>query len=80
MNAIVRPTVTRKDSGGCTVDWSGLLGATASSSLSNVYHPAADRGIEPTFRRVATGIPFKMIDHLIDEFGPDLEKKFLGRK
>ena len=80
MNAIVRPIVTRKDSGGRTVDWPGLLGATASSSLSNVYYPAADRGIEPTFKRVATGIPFKMIDHLIDEFGPDPEKKFLGRK
>ena len=80
MNAIVRPIVTRKDSGGRTVDWPGLLGATASSSLSNVYYPAADRGIEPTFKRVATSIPFNVIDHLIDEFGPDLEKKFLRRK
>ncbi len=80
MNAIIRPIVTRKDSGGRTVDWSGLLGVTASSSLSNVYYPAADRGIEPTFKRVATSIPLSVIDHLIDEFGPNLEKKFLGRK
>lgn len=80
INAIIRPVVTRKDSGGRTFDWSGLLGATASSSLSNVYYPAADRGIEPTFKRVATGIPFAVIDHLIDEFGPNLEKKFLRRK
>jgi len=62
MNAISRPIVTRKDSGGRTFDWSGLLGVTASSSLSNVYYSAADRGIERTFKRVATGIPFKMID------------------
>jgi len=80
MNAIIRPIVTRKDSGGRTFDWSGLLGVTASSSLSNVYYPAADRGIEPTFKRVATSIPFSVIDHLIDEFGPNLEKKFLRRK
>lgn len=26
------------------------------------------------------GIPFSVVDHLIDEFGPDLEKKFLTRK
>jgi hypothetical protein len=80
MNAIIRPIVTRKDSGGRSFDWSGLLGVTASSSLSNVYYPAADRGIEQTFKRVATSIPFSVIDHLIDEFGPNLEKKFLGRK
>jgi hypothetical protein len=80
MNAIIRPIVTRKDSGGRTFDWSGLLGVTASSSLSNVYYPAADRGIEPTFKRIATSIPFSVIDHLIDEFGPNLEKKFLRRK
>lgn len=79
-HAIIRPLVTRKDSGGRTFNWSGLLGLAAASGLSNVYYPAADRGLEPTFKRVATGIPFGAIDHLIDEFGPDLEKKFLGRK
>lgn len=79
-HAIVRPVVTRRDSGGRTINWSGLLGLIAASGLSNVYYPAADRGVEPTFKRVATGVPFGVIDHLIDEFGPDLEKKFLGRK
>ena len=33
--------------------------------------------VEPTFKRVATGIPFGMIDHLMGKLGPDLEKKFL---
>lgn len=80
MNAIIRPIVTRKDSGGRTFNWSGLLGGTAASGLANAYYPSADRGIEPTFKRVATEIPFSVIDHLIDEFGPDLEKRFLGRK
>ena len=31
-------------------------------------------------RGVAMGIPSSVVDHLIDEFGPDLERKFLGRK
>lgn len=79
-HAIVRPVVTRRDSGGRTINWSGLLGLIAASGLSNVYYPAADRGVEPTFKRVATGVPSGVIDHLIDEFGPDLEKKFLRRK
>jgi hypothetical protein len=26
------------------------------------------------------GIPYSVIDHLVDEFGPDLEKKFFGKK
>ena len=78
-HAVIRPVVTRKDSGGRTFNWSGLLGNTAASGLSNAYYPATERGVEPTFRRVATGIPFSVIDHLIDEFGPDLQKKFLRR-
>lgn len=79
-HAIIRPVLTRKDSGGRTFNWSGLLGTIAASSLSNVYYPATDRGVDRTFTRVAMGIPFSVVDHLIDEFGPDLQKKFLERK
>jgi hypothetical protein len=79
-HAIIRPVVTREDSGGLSFNWSGLLGHIAASGLSNVYCPATNRGVQPTFKRVAMGIPFSVIDHLIDEFGPDLEKKFLLRK
>ncbi len=79
-HAIIRPLVTRKDSGGHSFDWSGLFGLIAASSLSNAYYPAADRGVEATFQRVGMGIPLSVIDHLIDEFGPDLEKRLLRRK
>jgi len=75
-HAMIRPVVTRKDSGGSRFNWSGLLGSIAASSLSNAYYPATDRGVGPTFRRVATGIPISVIDNLIHEFGPDLETKF----
>jgi hypothetical protein len=74
-HAMIRPVVTRKDSGGRTFNWSGLLGSIAASSLSNAYYPATDRGVGPTFRRVSTGIPISVIDNLIHEFGPDLEKR-----
>jgi hypothetical protein len=79
-HAIIRPVVTRKDSGRPAFDWSGLLGLTASNTLSNVYYPATNRGVERTFERVGTGIAFSVINRLIDEFGPDLERKFLRRK
>jgi hypothetical protein len=77
---MIRPAVTRQDSGSRAFNWSGLLGSIAASSLSNVYYPATDRGVGPTFRRVATGIPISMIDNLIHEFGPDLQGKFLQKK
>jgi len=78
-NAIIRPVVTRDDSGGRAFNWAELLGGIAASSLSNAYYPASNSGVGPTFKRAAAGIPFSMIDHLIDEFGPDLERKFLRR-
>jgi hypothetical protein len=33
-----------------------------------------------TFSRVEMSIPFSMIDEIVNEFGPDLEKKILGKK
>src|SRR5262249_17218165 len=74
-HAVVRPMVTRKDSGERVFNWSGLLGSIAASSLSNAYYPPGDRGVGPTFTRVGWGIPSSAIDHLIDEFGPDLERQ-----
>lgn len=79
-HAFIRPVVIRKDSGGRAFNWSGFVGSIAASTLSNSYYPATDRGVGPTFERVATGIPFAVIDHLIDEFGPDLERQILRKK
>jgi len=79
-HAVIRPLVTRRDSGERMFNWSGLLGSTAASGLSNVYYPAGDRSLESTFTRVGWGIPFSVIDHVIDEFGPDLERRFLRKK
>ena len=79
-HAVIRPVVTRKDSGGRAFNWSGLLGGIAASSLSNAYYPTGDRGVGPTFTRVGWGVPFSALDHLIEEFGPDLERRFLRKK
>ena len=79
-HALIRPVLTHKDSGERAFNWSGMLGSIAASSLSNAYYPEGDRGAGATFSRVAMGIPFRMIDELFNEFGPDLEKKLFGKK
>lgn len=63
-----------------TFNWSGLLGGLAASALANTYYPQEERGVGKTFSRVATGIPFSVIDHLVDEFGPDLQRKLTRKK
>lgn len=79
-HALIRPVLTHKDSGGRAFNWSGMLGSIATSSLSNAYYPEENRGVGATFSRVAMSIPFSMIDELVNEFGPDLEKKIFGKK
>jgi hypothetical protein len=79
-HALIRPVLTHKDSGERAFNWSGILGSIAASSLSNAYRPEGDRGVGATFSRVVMSLPFGMIDQLVDEFGPDLEKKIAGKK
>jgi hypothetical protein len=79
-HALIRPVLTHKDSGGRAFNWSGILGSIATSSLSNVYYPEGNRGVGATFSRVAMSLPLSMIDQLINEFGPDLQKKIFGKK
>jgi hypothetical protein len=79
-HALIRPVLTHRDSGGRAFNWSGLLASIATSSLSNAYYPEVNRGVGETFSRVAMSIPFSMIDQIVNEFGPDLEKKFFGKK
>lgn len=79
-HALIRPVLTHKDSGGRAFNWSGTLANIATSSLSNVYYPEGSRGVGATFSRVAMSLPLSMIDELINEFGPDLQKKLTGKK
>jgi hypothetical protein len=78
-HALIRPILAHKDSGGRAFNWSGILGSIAASGLSNAYYPEGDRGVGATFSRVAWSLPFSMIDQLVNEFGPDLEKKIVGK-
>jgi len=79
-HALIRPVLTHKDSGGRAFNSSGLLASIATSSLSNAYYPEANRGVGATFSRVAMSVPSRMIDELVNEFGPDVEKKMFGKR
>jgi len=79
-HALIRSVVTNSDSQRKAFNWSGLLGGLAASALANTYYPEEERGVGKTFSRVATGIPFSVIDHLVDEFGPDLQRKLARKK
>ena len=78
-HALIRPVLAHKDSGGRAFNWSGILGSIATSSLSNAYYPEGNRGVGATFSRIAMSIPSSMIDEVVNEFGPDLEKKIVGK-
>jgi hypothetical protein len=73
-HALIRPVITNTDSQRKAFNWSGLLGGLAASALANTYYPEEERGMGKTLSRVAIGIPSSVIDHLIDEFGPDLQR------
>jgi len=79
-HAMIRPVVTYGDASGRKFNWSGLLGSLAASGLSNAYYPDEERGVGKTFSRWGMGIPFSVIDHLVDEFGPDLQRMVTSKK
>lgn len=79
-HALIRPVVTYKDSNGRTFNWCGILGSLVASGLSNAYYPESDQGVGKTFSRFALGIPSSMIDHMVDEFGPDVQRMIAPKK
>jgi hypothetical protein len=79
-HALIRPVITNTDSQRKAFDWSGVLGGLTASALANAYYPQEERGVGKTFSRVATGIPFNVIDHMVDEFGPDLQQKLTRKR
>lgn len=79
-HALVRPVVIRKDSGGNEFNWSGILARFVTSGISNAYYPESDRGAGHVFTRAAVAIPFSVTGTIFNEFGPDLEKKFFGKR
>ena len=73
--AMSRVVVTRTDSGRTMVNFSELAGAGSAAALSNLYHPAGDRGASNTMTTWATLVGWDVVSDVVKEFWPDIRRK-----
>lgn len=78
-HAVTRVVVTRTDSGKRTANWSYLLAALVSASISNAYYPQSERTAGKTFARAGVSLGTGAALAVGAEFWPDIARK-LSRK
>ncbi len=66
--AISRTVVTRGDNGKSQPNYSHVLGSFAAGGLSNLYHPAGDRGVGLTLSNGLIETAGSAVDNLVREF------------
>jgi hypothetical protein len=67
----------RNDNGKWGPNYSNVLGNLAAGGISNLYYPAADRGVGLTFERGLTVTAEGTLGGVFDEFWPDIARKVL---
>lgn len=78
--AISRAFVTKTDSGGETFNWSEVGGNGLEAALSNAYYPAHDRGARQTAKNWGTQMESAVLNHIFQEFWPDIRTKIFRQK
>jgi hypothetical protein len=79
--AMSRMLITRKDSGGKTFNFAGILGMTTGIALSNAYYPSSSVNAPEFGSRVTTSLLNAAFGNLLPEFWPDIhDKVFRHRK
>ena len=78
--AISRAFVTKTDSGGTRFNFSEVVGNGLESGLSNAYYPPEERGLHQTATNFATQMESAVLNHVFQEFWPDIRKKVFRRK
>lgn len=78
--AISRAFVTKTDSGGTTFNWSEVAGNGLEAGLSNAYYPPQERGLSQTATNFGTQMESAVLNHVFQEFWPDIRKKVFRRK
>lgn len=68
--------VVVKDDRTRTFNFSNVLGAFTSGAISNAYYPTGERGLGDTVNRSAIALVYGSAGGLIDEFWPDIQKRF----
>jgi hypothetical protein len=78
--AISRAFVTKTDSGGTTFNWSEVAGNGLEAALSNAYYPPQERGLSQTAGNWGTQMESAVLNHVFQEFWPDIRKDVFRRK
>ena len=74
-HAVSRVFVTHADSGRIVFFTSALSGTVLAAAGSNLYYPTQDRGINPTWHRVALDLGDTALFNAAAEFWPDIKNK-----
>jgi len=72
--AIRRVLVTRTDSGGEALNWSGVIGSLFAESLANSYLPDGERTAGKTFTRFGFRMGFSAASNVVKEYWPTIFK------
>ncbi|MCU1297044.1 MAG: hypothetical protein JWO91_1322 [Acidobacteriaceae bacterium] len=78
--AISRGFVTKTDSGGTSFNFSEVVGNGLEAGLSNLYYPPQERGLNQTAKNFGTQMESAVLNHIFQEFWPDIRKKLLREK
>jgi hypothetical protein len=72
--AVSRMFVTRGDSGHRQINFSEILGASTTTLVANLYHPAGDRTVDSNIELASELVGYDMLGVLIKEFWPEISK------
>ena len=75
-HALAHVWVAHGDSGKKMFNFSEWMGTTASSVLSNTYHPGNRRGAEAASERIAVSVGIDVGFDVLREFWPEIVRKF----
>jgi len=78
--AISRAFVTKTDSGRTRFSFSEVVGNGLEAGLSNAYYPPQERGLRQTATNWGTQMESAVLNHILQEFWPDIRKKVFRRK
>ena len=68
LHALSNPFICRGDNGRLQPNFSSIGGDLASSAISNLYYPEADRGVGPTFQNLLVLTAERAGSSLFQEF------------
>jgi hypothetical protein len=78
--AISRAFLTKTDSGRTRFSFSEVVGNGLEAGLSNAYYPPQERGLSQTATNWGTQMESAVLNHIFQEFWPDIRRKVLRRK